>query len=136
MVRTYDACMEDNIKKVLHEYKMGTLKLRNNKKVTDRKQAIAIAISISMKECVMSKKDLKYIEKKIMKFLVNAKEQIPLTDVMETRILIQMYIKHKDIKKARELLELLIRRITKSGMNGINISSNIWKELNIILRML
>ena len=43
-----------------------------------------------------------------------------------------MYIKHKDMKKAKQLYDLLIRRITQSAVKGISISLNIWKELNVI----
>ena len=37
----------DKVEKVMHEYKMGTLKSSSGKKVTSRKQAIAIALSES-----------------------------------------------------------------------------------------
>ena len=137
----YDECMSKHIKETLDEFKMGTLKLRNNKIVTDKKQAIAIAINMAMKECVMTKSDLKYIEEKIMKFLVGDKrkiamERIPLTDVIETRMLIEMYVKHKNIKKANYLLNLLFRRITSSAVKGLSISKNIWHELDIINRLI
>jgi len=35
----------DKIKKVMHEWKKGKLKSSSGEKVTDRKQALAIAIS-------------------------------------------------------------------------------------------
>ena len=82
--------IEDVKEKVIELYKKGKLKLRNNVKVTDKKQAIAIAIHMAMSECAITKNDLIYIEKKIIKFLVNdkrkiAEDRIPLTDVIETR---------------------------------------------------
>lgn len=36
---------QDKIQKVMHEYKVGTLKSSSGDKVTSRKQAIAIAMS-------------------------------------------------------------------------------------------
>jgi hypothetical protein len=36
---------EDKVHKVMHEYKVGSLKSSSGKKVTNRKQAIAIALS-------------------------------------------------------------------------------------------
>lgn len=38
---------KNKIEKVMHEFKSGTLKSSSGQKVTDRKQAIAIAISES-----------------------------------------------------------------------------------------
>jgi Family of unknown function (DUF6496) len=47
----YSKNASDKIGKVMHEQKEGTLKSgRSNKKVTDRKQAIAIGISEARKE--------------------------------------------------------------------------------------
>ncbi len=47
----YDAKAEKKIGKVLHEFEEGKLKMgRSGKKVTDRKQAIAIGISEARKE--------------------------------------------------------------------------------------
>jgi hypothetical protein len=47
----YSKNASDKIGKVMHEQKEGTLKSgRTNKKVTDRKQAIAIGISEARKE--------------------------------------------------------------------------------------
>jgi hypothetical protein len=37
--------MQDKVQKVMHEYKAGKLKSSSGDKVTDRKQAIAIALS-------------------------------------------------------------------------------------------
>ena len=41
----YSKKAQDKIEKVMHEKKAGTLKSSSGKKVTSRKQAIAIAIS-------------------------------------------------------------------------------------------
>lgn len=41
----YSKKAEEKIEKVMHEFKEGTLKSGSGKKVTDRKQAIAIGIS-------------------------------------------------------------------------------------------
>jgi hypothetical protein len=46
MPRKYGKAAEKKIEKVMHEFKHGTLKSgRSSKKVTSRKQAIAIGIS-------------------------------------------------------------------------------------------
>lgn len=44
-------CKQQKISQVMSEFKNKTLKLRNNKPVTNPKQAIAIALSIASKKC-------------------------------------------------------------------------------------
>ncbi|HTN45725.1 MAG TPA: DUF6496 domain-containing protein [Flavipsychrobacter sp.] len=41
----YSKSAEDKVEKVMHEYKKGTLKSSAGKKVTSRKQAVAIGLS-------------------------------------------------------------------------------------------
>lgn len=41
----YDTKMKKKVKKVMSEYKSGKLKSSSGKKVTDKKQAVAIAMS-------------------------------------------------------------------------------------------
>lgn len=41
---TYSKKAQDKIEAVMHEYKKGTLHSSSGKKVTDRKQAVAIGI--------------------------------------------------------------------------------------------
>ncbi|MES2430278.1 MAG: DUF6496 domain-containing protein [Bacteroidota bacterium] len=46
----YSKKAQDKVEKVMHEKKAGTLKSGSGKKVTSRKQAIAIALSEARKE--------------------------------------------------------------------------------------
>ena len=62
------------------------------------------------------------------------KDSLPLTDVIETRMLIKLHIKNK--KKAHKLYMLLVERITKAALMKIKINNHIWDELNIIQKML
>jgi hypothetical protein len=138
---SYDECKSKYIDKIMKEFKSGELKLQNNKKVTDKKQAIAIAINLAQRKCIMKPNDIKKITEKIMMFLSHderkiSETRIPLTDVIETRILIKNYLKMKDYKNAHKLEMLLVRRITLAALQGIKVSKNIWEELNIIQKML
>jgi hypothetical protein len=50
MPRKYSKSSQKKVKKVMHEFKRGKLKSgRSNKKVTSRKQAIAIGLSEARK---------------------------------------------------------------------------------------
>ncbi len=132
----YDKCRSLYIEKIMKEFKLKKLKLRNNKVVTDKKQALAIAINMAMRKCIPNKQDFEKIEKKIMMFLLgkHRKDSLPLTDVIETRMLIKLHIKNK--KKAQKLYMLLVERITKAALMKIKINNHIWDELNIIQKML
>lgn len=51
MPRKYGTASQKKVKKVMHEFKEGKLKSgRSNKKVTSRKQAIAIGLSEARKK--------------------------------------------------------------------------------------
>ena len=133
---SYDECREKYLEKIMNEFKQKKLKLRNNKVVTDKKQAIAIAINMAMAECMsdLSQKDLDKIEKKIMMFLLQdhrkiSESRVPLTNVIETRILINKYIKLKNKAKAHKLYMLLVERVTKAAIKKIKVDYHIWEEL-------
>jgi hypothetical protein len=50
MTRTYGKTAQRKVKRVMHEYKEGTLKSgRSGKRVTSRKQAVAIGLSEARK---------------------------------------------------------------------------------------
>jgi len=50
MARKYSKAASKKVEKVMHERKEGTLKSGSGKKVTSRKQAIAIGLSEARKE--------------------------------------------------------------------------------------
>lgn len=138
---SYDNCKEKFLSQILGEYKRGELKMRNNKKVKKRSQAIAIALSMAQSNCKYYKRDLKEIEEKVMMFLKKdnrkiSEKRIPLTNVIETKILIKNYIKMKKKSKAKSIYKLLMLRIIKAGGNGIKISKNIFQEVIDIQKML
>ena len=134
---SYDKCRDKYMEKIMKEFKQKKLKLRNNTIVTNKKQAIAIAINMAMTECMLSSKDISKIEKKIMMFLLEdhrkiSEKRVPLTDVIETRMLIKHYIKLKNKVKAHELYMLLVERITKAAIKKIKVDYHIWEELHTI----
>lgn len=137
---SYDKCKKKYIEKIIKEYEGGKLKTNSGKKVKDRKQAIAIALSIAQKKCKITDKSLKAIEKKVRKFLVedNRKislERIPLTNVIETRLLIKNLIKDKKKSKAKKYSILLKKRIQDAEKKGISRTDNINSELRKVSRM-
>ena len=137
---SYEKCREKFLAQILGEYEKGKLKMRNDKKVKKRNQAIAIALSMAQRNCKYTKKDLREVEEKVMMFLKKDKrkiseKRIPLTNVIETRILIKNYLKMGKKTKAKKLYKLLMLRIIKAEKSGIKISPNIIKEVESIKKL-
>ena len=137
---SYEKCREKFLAQILGEYERGQLKMRNDKKVKKRNQAIAIALSMAQRNCKYTRKDLREVEEKVMKFLKKDKrkiseKRIPLTNVIETRILIKNYIKMNKKTKAKNLYKLLMLRIIKAEKNNIKLSPNILKEVTKIKKL-
>lgn len=137
---SYDECRRKFLSQILKEYEQGKLKLRNDKKVKKKNQAIAIALSMAQKNCKYTQTDLKQVEEKVMMFLKDdtrkiSEKKVPLTNVIETKILIKKYLKNNK-KKAKKLYKLLLNRIISAGSKGIKISENIFDELNEINKLI
>ena len=137
----YEECRKKYMEKIMKEFEVGKLKLRNNTIVKDRKQAIAIAISIAQHKCIFTKNELEHVETKVMNFLLEdnrkiARNRIPLTNVIDTRILIKNYLRLKNRTKAHKLYMLLVERITLAAVHKIKVDMNIWEELHMIQNML
>lgn len=138
---SYEECRMKHVEKIMREFKQKKLRLRNNKIVVDKKQAIAIALNMAINECIIGGMDIKKIEKKILKFLLEdrrkiSETRIPLTDVIETRILIKFYIKKKNKARAHTLYMLLVKRITNAANKQIKVDKHIWEELSTIQSIL
>jgi hypothetical protein len=138
---SYEKCKEKFLALILGEYERGKLKMVNDKRVKKRNHAIAIALSMAQRNCKYTRKDLREVEEKVIIFLKKDKrkiseKRIPLTNVIETRVLIKNYIKIGKNKKAKQLYKLLILRVVNADKNGINISKNIYKEVKFIKKML
>lgn len=130
----YEKCREKKVSDTLRLFDQKKLKASGDKKVTNKKQAIAIALTNAKNQCKYSKNDYKKIYEKVKEFLYNddrkiSKKKVPLTNVIETIILIKKFIKNNKISKAKKLKKDLINRILKSGKDGINITKNIFDEL-------
>ena len=130
----YEDCREKKVSDTLRLFEQKKLKASGDKKVTNRKQAIAIALTNAKNNCKYTKNDYKKIYEKVKIFLYDddrkiSKKKVPLTNVVETIILIKKFIKSDKKSKARKLKKDLIDRIIKAGNDGIKITQNIFNEL-------
>lgn len=130
-------CKKKIIDSTMKEYEEKKLKVSGKRIVKDRKQAIAIALNYAENNCKYTSNDYELIKEKVNQFLYNddrkiSKSRVPLTNVIETKVLIQYYLKKKNTKKAKQLKDDLLKRIISAGKDGIKISKNIFSELNEI----
>lgn len=134
---TYEKCRENYLENIIKEFENEKLKDRSGKIIKNRKQAIAIALDSAQRKCKYNDKELKQVEKKVMEFLIDderkiSKSRIPLTNVIETKVLIKNYINDNKKTKAKKLYFLLIERITNPALKNIKVTKNIWDEIKDI----
>ena len=137
---SYDKCREKYLDDIISKYENKKLKLNNDKLVKDRKQAIAIALSMAQDKCKYTNKDLKQVEEKVNKFLLDddrkiSKSRVPLTNVIETKVMIEKFIKDNKIQKAKKYIFLLNQRIFTAMNNNIKITKNIIKIMMQVNKM-
>ena len=115
--------------------KKKKLKISGSRIVKDRKQALAIGLNTAQRNCKYNKNDYSEIKEKVKNFLYDdnrkiSDSRVPLTNVIETRVLFDYYHNKNDTRKANKLKNDLIKRIVESGKDGIKISKNVFKELD------
>lgn len=103
---SYEQCKMKVMDKIMKEYENGVLKSAKS-----RKQAIAIGLSISEKECKkkFGKSDVIKIEKSIKEN--NNKTKLSVAFVKDCNDLINYYKKKKEIKKANNIKKFIIERV-------------------------
>ena len=102
----YEKCYIKDMNKFMKEYEKGELNNRQNRKVNSRKQAVAIAISMSEKDCKnkFKKEDYEKIEKKYNKDMYDIKNKIKDDKLSYTTVkngikLYNYYKENNDLKK-------------------------------------
>lgn len=127
-------CQKKYMDETMKEFEEKKLKISGTRIVKDRKQAVAIGLNTAQRKCQYTKNDYKLIKEKVHDFLYNddrkiSKSRLPLTNVIETRVLFEYYKNKKDNRKANKLKNDLIERVIIDGKNGLKISKNIFSEL-------
>lgn len=128
-------CKQKYVDETMKEFESKKLKVSGKRIVKDRKQAIAIALNIAERKCKYTANDYKLLKEKVKDFLFDddrkiSEKKVPLTNVIESRILFEYYTKKKDYKNSKIIKEGLLKRIIDAGRKGITINKNIFNELN------
>jgi hypothetical protein len=128
---SYDTCKHDTIEETMHEFKNKKLKTRANKTVTDKDQAIAIALSQVHSNCKRNKIEEKKLIDKVNRDLNDSKE-LNLTDVIETYDSIKILNNNSKHKQVYMFKKLLWDKIIKQQINSIRLDKNMWEEIKKI----
>jgi len=122
---SYEKCYIKDMNKYMKEYEEGKLKDRRDKKINLKKQAVAVAISMSEKECKSKFRHEDYIkiEERYNKDMYDLKNKIKNNKLSYTTvkngIKLYNYYKKKDkINKCDKIKNDLIIRIFKSIESG------------------
>jgi len=122
---SYEKCYIKDMNKYMKIYEKGQLKNRQNKKINSRKQAVAIAISISEKDCKSKFRHEDYIkiEEKFNKDMYDLKNEIKNDKLSYTTVkngikLYNYYKKKDELEKCNKIKNNLIIRIFKSIESG------------------
>ena len=137
-LKGYKDCQKKYMEETMKEFEKNKLKVSGKRIVKDRKQAVAIGLNTAQRKCKYTKNDYQLIKEKVKEFLYDddrkiSKSRVPLTNVIETSVLIEYYRNKKETRKANKLKNDLIKRIIESGKDGIKITKNIFEELDKIL---
>lgn len=114
----YEKCKIDTMNKTMKEYEKGKLKDRSNEKIKSRKQAVAICLSISEKECKdkFGERDYRKIEELFYKNIYDkdnkvSKKKLNYSTYNNAYKLINYYRTNKKYKKANNIFKTLIIKI-------------------------
>lgn len=130
--KSYKECKSDKISQTMREFKQGKLKNRADKKITDEKQAIAIALSQAQSKCSYAKSDVKELINKVDRDLNQSDKKIILSNLIETKDAINELKKNGKNKRIYVFKKLLWDKIIETGRDGNKLDKNMWDEIKKI----
>ena len=143
MKTKYELCQSKIVENIIKKFEKGTLKNRSNKPIESKKQAIAIALSISDKECEQKfgKDDYKKIEERFQKNIYMDVKNSRLSDkklsystVKNGIKLIEYYRSKKKYIKANNILNSIIVKILFEIKKGEKVSDLIINDLLMYMK--
>lgn len=129
---SYKTCKYNIMREIIKEFNEKKLKMRNNEIITNKKQAQAIGLQKSEKECKYNKEEIIKLLEKVNTDLNNKTKKINLTNVIETKLAIKVLNKKEKIKQKNIFKKLLMDKIIQSQKNKEELGHQIWEELEII----
>jgi hypothetical protein len=122
-------CIHDKMSQVMKEFEKNKLTLRNKKKVTDIKQAIAIGLHIAHSECKYNKEEIKQLIDKVEKDFSNEKKKILLSNLVELKEVISILNEKQNTRKINNFKNLLWNKIINQYRLDDKLDKNMWNEI-------
>ena len=130
--KSYDSCKSEKVSKTMGEFKEGMLADRSGEKITNKKQAIAIALSQAQTACKYNPEDAKKLLSKVDQNLNDEKKKINLSNLIETKDAINLLYKMGKSKRVHIFKKLLWDKIINEQRSGESLDSNMWDEIKKI----
>jgi ATP:corrinoid adenosyltransferase len=122
----YIECRKKTIEEVMREFKQGKLKSSSGKKVTNEKQALAIALSMAQ-QCSFSKSEANQIYQNNLDKLNQGK--MNLTILNEINELVDYFYLNKEKGKRNYLINKTLSVFLLKGKKGVKIDNNMWEVI-------
>jgi hypothetical protein len=126
--QSYTKCSSNKIRKTMDEFADKKLKDRGGRVVTNKKQAIAIALSQADAKCQYNPQEVKMLITKVNEEL-NSPKDINLSNVIETKKAIGMLKSQSKPKQIYRFKKLLFDKVIATHLDGKSLSKNIWEEI-------
>ncbi len=130
--KSYNDCKSDKIRQVIDEFKYKKLKSRNDKIVTNKKQAIAIALNQAQSMCKLNPDDVNKLIDKVNADLNNPEKKLNLSNIIETKEAIEQLLKTGKSKRVYIFKKLLWDKIIDEERTGEPLNKNMWDEIKKI----
>jgi hypothetical protein len=122
----YIECRKKTIEEVMREFKQGKLKSSSGKKVTNDKQAIAIALSMAQ-QCSFNKNEANEIYKNNLEKL--NQNRLNLTMLNEINQLVDFFYLNREKGKRNYLINRTLSVFLEKGKKGMKVDSNMWNVI-------
>ena len=129
---SYDQCKEDVISTTMKEYNKNKLKTRYGYPVTEKSQAIAIALNQTHNKCKYNKGEKEHLIDKVNRDFNDKNKELILSNLVELYDVLHLMIKERKHKQVEELKTLLWDKIIETYRSNKSLESNMWDEIKKI----
>lgn len=129
---SYEQCKDDIVGTIMKEYKKNKLETRYGYPVTEKSQAIAIALNQTHSNCKYNKEERKHLIDKVNKDFNDKNKEIILSNLIEMHDVLHLMVKERKHKEVDELKTLLWNKIIETYRDGKTLDNNMLDEIKKI----
>lgn len=129
---SYEQCKDDIVGTTMKEYNKNKLKTRYGYPVTEKSQAIAIALNQTQTKCKYNKLEKEDLINKVVEDFNDKNKELILTNLIELYDVLKLMIKEAKFKQVDKLKTLLWNKIIDTNRKGNTLEANMWNEIKKI----